>query len=416
MNLKNDISYRWIIFAAFIFSQLVLSIAGYGWGVLAPFFKESMSLNSTQLGLIGSTFYLTAAFSAFPAGIITDRFGVKTGFLLWLGLTGLPLLLAGMVQSCFILFLLIIAISGSGYGMGNPVSSKGLFLWFDKNTRGLVFGIKQAGVTVGAAAAGVLLVYLSRKFGPFIALVIIGSFISFMFVVVFFLYRDPVKDNNLSQSDTKKSEEPEQKPSAFFNLRSIITNRLFLYLCIIMAILGLLQGIIVTFFILYITESHGYPLMMAGTLFSTIMLSGAIGRILWGLTSDRLFDGRRKPVLIIIAGLAVFCITSLAFWSAAIPKFLLYGIAVCVGLSALGWNSICLLMVTEITDKDKTATFVGLASTIAWFGLACGPLAFGILTDYCGYYISWITLAVICICNLILIFALPISKTADSNI
>ncbi|WP_299979985.1 hypothetical protein [Desulfobacula sp.] len=59
---------------------------------------------------------------------------------------------------------------------------------------------------------------------------------------------------------------------------------------------------------------------------------------------------------------------------------------------ALGWNSLCLLLVTEISDKDKTATFVGLASTIAW-----------------------ITLAFFCICNLILIFVLPISKTVDTN-
>ena len=415
MNLKDNINYRWVIFAAFISSQLFLSIAGYGWGVLAPFFKESMSLSSTQLGLIGSTFYFTAALSAFPAGIIADRFGVKTGFLLWLGLTGLPLLFSGLVHSSFILFLIIIAISGSGYGMGNPVSSKGLFLWFDVKTRGLVFGLKQAGVTIGAATAGVLLVFLSQKFGPFTSLIIIGSFISLMFVVVVFLYRDPDKDVKVSNSDQIPSEKPKKKLLTFFNWQNIIENRLFFYLCIIMTILGLLQGIIVTFFILYVTENLGYPLMMSGTVFSTIMISGAVARVLWGLISDRLFNGQRKPVLIIIAALALFSITALAFWPAGLPKILFYGLAVCVGLSALGWNSICLLLITEISDKDKTATFVGLASTIAWFGLAFGPFLFGLLTDKAGYFIAWMTLAFFCVCNLILIFALPISKTVDST-
>ena len=87
----KEAGYRWIILSIFVISQFILSIAGFGWGSLAPFLKKVMALNSTQIGLIASSFYFTSSMAAFPAGIAIDRYGVKTGVVLWLGLTGIPL-------------------------------------------------------------------------------------------------------------------------------------------------------------------------------------------------------------------------------------------------------------------------------------------------------------------------------------
>lgn len=400
---KDSLNYRWIILSIIVTSQLVLSVAGYGWGPLSPFFKKLLSLSSTQIGTISSTFYFTAAVSAFPAGIAVDLFGVKRGFLLWLGLTGVPLLILSFIQNSYKFLLIMVAISGLGYGMGNPVTAKGLYKWFDIKLRGTVFGIKQAAVTGGAAIAGVFFVYLSQKIGSFNAIRTISLMIIFMVVLVFFLYTDPDKKEDISDDATVKDMRLTKS-----GLKELFMDRVLLIVFIIITILGLAQGTIATFFLLYINEKLGYSLLVSGSLLTVVMVSGAAGRILWGFLSDRLFCGNRKPALILISFLAVLTVTILAFWTVTWPKWLFIPLVIGIGMTTVGWNSIVLVLVTEVCDSSKTASAVGLASTFGWIGLAMGPVAFGSLTDYFGYFHAWISLAVFCSISFILCIFIPV--------
>ncbi|MBL0716308.1 MAG: MFS transporter [Desulfosarcina sp.] len=408
---KNNPQYRWVILVVFVTSQFVLSIAGYGWGPLAPFLKETLSLSRTQIGSIGSTFYFTAALSALPAGIIIDRKGVKKGLIAWLGLTGAPLLFLGAFKPSFTIFILMTAIAGLGYGMGNPVCSKGLLMWFDQNTRGTVFGIKQSAVTAGAAVSGILMVYLSQKMGPFNSLGVIGLVIALMVILSFYFYKDPTHVGNPSAYTTTQA-----ATTIFAGFGELFANKPFLYLATIMGLLGLAQGIVVTFLVLYAGESLGYSPLAAGSLLTIVMLSGVVGRIFWGVVSDRLFDGRRRPVLIIISALAVLTVMMLALWgTTAWPRWLFIPVIIGLGLSSVGWNSIALVMVAEISTASKMATAVGLASTIGWLGLAAGPVAFGSITDHFGYVFAWMTLGIFCFFSLIFCLFLPVTKRITTS-
>jgi sugar phosphate permease len=178
-----------------------------------------------------------------------------------------------------------------------------------------------------------------------------------------------------------------------------------------MAMLGLAQGVISTFLILYINERLGYSLLAAGSFLSMLMIGAATGRSLWGVVSDRLFDGNRKPVLNIISVVAAVSITILAFWNSVWPDWLLMIVVIITGMSCIGWNGICLATVSEISDSDKTASSIGLASTLGWAGLFIGPIVFGSLTDNFGYFYAWSFVAVFCVLSLILSMYLPIKKS-----
>jgi MFS family permease len=80
-------------------------------------------------------------------------------------------------------------------------------------------------------------------------------------------------------------------------------------------------------------------------------------------------------------------------------------------MSCIGWNGICLATVSEISDSDKTASSIGLASTLGWAGLFVGPIAFGSLTDNFGYFNAWSFVAVFCVLSLILSIYIPIKKS-----
>ncbi len=396
---KNQVDYRWVILALIAGSQLVLSMGSFGWGPLAPFLKKLMSLNSLQIGTVSASFYFASALSAFPAGIIVDRYGVKRGFVAWLGLTGFPLFFLGFFISFYYVFLIMVAVAGFGYGFGNPVASKGLYIWFDRKTRGMVFGIRQAAVTAGAAIAGVLLVYISQRSGPVIALRTVFCMISLMIVLVLVLYKTPEGAEHVPGR-------PERKGDSFIrsNLSEFFKNRVLFILSIVAAIFGMGQGVVATFFLLYLNEELGYSLLTSGYLFTLVMISGAVGRVFWGVVSDRLFKGSRRPVLIIISFLGFLSLTLLGLWPEMWPRWMFVLIAVGIGFSSWGWNGITFLMVAEISGKKRMATSVGLATTFGWFGISLGSMGFGIVTDHFGYFLAWMSQAVFCFLGFLLCF------------
>lgn len=399
MILHVSLHYRWVVLSVFAASQVLLSIAGYGWAALAPFLKAEMALRDSQIGAISSAFYFAAAFSAFPAGVAVDRLGVRTCLMLWLALTGTPLLLIGLLPHHYSAFLLLCTVSGLGYGMGNPVAAKGLYSWFDSRIRATAFGIRQSAVTVGAAVAGVFVVSISQKAGPFAAIRTTGLMITAMIPLAFFLYRHSERDHERSARTSFKG-----------GFTLLLRNRPFLVASWIMALLGLTQGAVVTFFILFLHEKLDIPLLTAGSFFSLLMLSGTIGRISWGVISDRFFKARRLPVIIGICLLTTLCELTLACWSAAWPVYWLPMVAVAVGLSSLSWNSIGLVLVTELCPGNRTAAAVGLASTIGWSGIFLGPLGFGTLLDAYGYFQAWFSMACCGFLALILCYWIPRSK------
>ncbi|MCD6272298.1 MAG: MFS transporter [Deltaproteobacteria bacterium] len=400
MTSEKEAGYRWVILSIFVISQFILSIVGFGWGSLAPFLKKVMALNATQIGLISSSFYFTSAMAAFPAGVAVDRYGVRVGLILWLGLTGLPLFFLSFIHYYY-LFLVVAALSGLGYGIGNPVASKGLFVWFDQRTRGTTFGIRQAAVTAGGAAAGIFLVYLCERMGPFSAIRIISLMIIVIMGFAIFFYRDPAGYGSVSGRGSKKPE-----------LRVLFNNIPLLLLSVYMAMLALAQGVIITFLILYLNEKLGYSLIMSGFFLAMLMIGAAAGRILWGLLSDRMFDGRRKPALLMVPAFSFASITALACWTRGWPDWLLMIVVIFTGMSSVGWASIGLVTVSEISDRNKTASSVGLASTIGWSGMFVSPIVFGSLTDHFGYLTAWFSIAVFCLLSFILCLFIPI-RTRD---
>jgi len=404
MITEDKSGYRWVIFSIFVVSHLVISLAGFGWGPLAPFLKKAMAINSTQIGLISSSFYFAAAISAFPAGIAVDRYGVKKGIFFWLGFTGITLFFLSFTK-VYIVFLIFAAIAGLGYAAGNPVASKGLFMWFDQKTRGTVFGIKQAAIPVGAAIAGVLVIYLCERIGPFLSIRVISLAIILTMAFAVFFYHNPNEKSVIPDTGSPKS------VLKILDFRALFNNTPLLLVSLYMAMLGLAQGVISTFLILYINESLGYPLLAAGSFLSMLMIGAATGRSLWGIVSDRLFNGNRKPVLNIISVIAAVSITILAFWNSVWPGWLLMIVVIITGMSCIGWNGICLATVSEISDSDKTASSIGLASTTGWVGLFTGPIIFGSLTDNFGYFYAWSFVAVICVLSLILLIYFPMKKS-----
>lgn len=381
---------RWSVFILIILSQLVLSLGSHSWGPLAPFLKETMRLSHAEVGYISSVFYLASALSAFPAGLIVDLFGVKKGMLLWLCMTGLPLMVMKNTSAHFPLFLGLLAVSGLGYGMGNPVASKGLYIAFQRGVRGTVFGLRQCTVTLGGALAGIWLVALSQKAGPFFSLRVVSCLIILTGVITLLFF--PSHGNAQSRGVMHV----EKRWSLHQGLKGLLTSQVLLVMTVIGMALGFSQGVVGAFLVLYLSDGLGISRITAGGLFSIMMIGASGARLLWGILSDRVFGGRRKPVLLLVSILGTLSLLLLVFWRVEWPTWLLPPLVLMIGASTWGWNSIFFVMVTEVSDSDHTATFLGFTTAFGWLGIAFGPVMFGYLTEILGYASGWIAVVASC--------------------
>ena len=244
------IRYHWVILLLFTVSQIVLSMGEFGWGPLAPFLKEALSLTEAHIGIISSVLFFSNAISAFLAGISVDRYGVRKNFLLWLGITGVPMFLVVFFHQSFLLLVVLVTISGLGYGMGNPVAVKGLYTWFDPRMRATAVGVRQAAVPLGGAITGILTVYVAQKLSWFMVPGIMGALSILMLGIAFFTYKEPPL---ITPSTVKK-----EKGNWRAEISELFSNRKLNSMIIIMALFGLGQGTITTFLTLYLYEYLNY--------------------------------------------------------------------------------------------------------------------------------------------------------------
>jgi len=147
---RSERFYGWVVLGLLFLAQLVMSIGAYAWGPLAPFLRETFDISRSQIGQITSALYIAAALTGLPSGLMVDRWGARKLLLASLTLMMISFFWIGL-SNRFMGIVVFAAIAGLGYGVLNQVSTKGIMFWFSPRDRATAMGIKQTGVTVGAA-------------------------------------------------------------------------------------------------------------------------------------------------------------------------------------------------------------------------------------------------------------------------
>ena len=118
-----------------------------------------------------------------------------------------------------------------------------------------------------------------------------------------------------------------------------------------------------------------------------------MGRLGWGVVSDRVFATRRRPGLAINALIGSVAFGCLALGSLLSPVVLPV-LAVFVGIAAFGWVGLYLALIAEIGGTGAAGLLTGLAVIFSWGGILIGPPLFGLLLDVTdSYRLAWLALA-----------------------
>ena len=355
--------------------QTISPMGYYGLSALAPFILEDWGINRQQFGMMVSAFSTGTFLLAFPAGIFTDRIGVRTILIAGQVCVGLFITLAPWLPR-YVWVLAIMFLAGTGYGLLNPPASKAVYGWSSPKQRALALSSKQSSLPLCGALSGLLLPPLSVLLGWRETWMATGLATLAGALVTGLVYKDPPASDPTATSSAGLSS------SVMSLLRHSVILRL--------SFAGfLLTGIQISwhhYIVIYLKDHLGMTAVLAGAYLALMQASAILGRPALGVLSDTLFGGKRRSVLVLVAianfllGLwLVLLPATTAFWVIA----LIFGL---FGLTGISWHGVHLTWMTEIAGRTTAGTAAGLWICSAHLGfIFLGPV-FGTIVDYTGIY------------------------------
>ncbi|HWP73480.1 MAG TPA: MFS transporter [Methylomirabilota bacterium] len=282
---------RWAVLALIMAAQTMANVGPLGIPSIAPLIRESLGLSVTQAGSFLSAYYIGPVLMSLPAGWLADRWGVRGAMILGQALIAVGLGAVAVAPS-FSFIVAILVVAGAGYGVLNPTTTKAGMAWFPPRQRATVVGLKQVGLPFGGALGALIMPPVALAFGWRAAVGCSAAAVGALAVLTWALYRD------LPEPETKG---PAPAPPRFW---AVMANRDLWLVGVSTLIFAGVQTVFLAFLVLYLRDVVHIALVVAAKYLVAAQVSGAIGRIGFGLLSDRLFGGRRRIVLA-IAGLGI---------------------------------------------------------------------------------------------------------------
>ncbi len=369
---------KWAILGIVTVTHVMSSYSAVSIQTLAPFLKSDLGFSHVEIGMLTSVFYAGTFFLSTPLGSLVDRIGeyriLASGPLV----IGLFIALVSTANS-FSAVSILVALAGVGYAGINPATGKAVVSRFPPRGRALAMSMKQNGVPLGGALVAATLPAFASAYGWRIALVFGGAVSLVWVIAILCFYRRPRRSDPdpvfISLAGGRWS-----------HVGSILKNRDIMILSFIMLIFQALQLSLITYFTLFLKNSLSCSIVAAGGLFASGNLGGLIGRLCWGYLSDFILDGKRKLLLIVMAGAsALFCL--LFFFIN--PGFSLVAMGMLVflfGFVAMGWPGIFLTLVAELSGSQLAGSAFGVSVGVVSLGVFIGPPTFGFIVDKTGSY------------------------------
>lgn len=384
--------HRFAVIGLILAAQTLSNVGPLGIPAIAALIRADMGLTLAQAGSFLSAYYVGPVLVSIPAGAMADRWGIVR-----LLVGGQLLIAAGLLAvsaaPTYTLVILLMMIAGAGYGMLNPTSTKAVMAWSLPGERATMVGFKQVGLPFGGALGAALLPVLAIAVGWRLAVVVSAVAIAVMGVVTWLLYRDPP-----GITDTART------PASGGFSAVLLTRDLWL-LALATGIFAALQTVLMAFLVLYLHDVVGIELVTAGRYLALAQVSGMVGRIAFGLLSDRVLGGRRRGALAIAGSGSALCAIAMAFTGAGASTEWLVALALVSGFVGIGWNGVQHTWLAELAGPKGAGTAVGLGLAVSSGGVMLGPPVFGWFVEAVGSYRpAWIALAMSMAVGLAILF------------
>lgn len=360
--------------------QIYTAVSATATSVLAPEIGRELGLAPKLVGAFVGIVYAGSMAASLASGMFIERHGairVSQVCVLFCA-TGLLMVAVGTAFPGTTVLALAIApvIIGLGYGPITPASSHILARTAHPSRMALTFSIKQTGVPAGAALAGAALPILALKLGWHVAFAVIAA----LGVVVALL-------SQVVRPSLDVGRAPARMPSVagiLAPLRELARNHAIRELVVTAFIYAALQVCLVSFLIVYLTESLGYTLVAAGLVLTVANVAGIVGRITWGGFADLHLAPRELMGWLGLA--AGGCAFATAAFDARWPLAAILVASATFGATAIGWNGVMLSEVARLAPAKRVGAITGAAGFVTFGGVMSGPPIFALIAALTGGY------------------------------
>ena len=379
-------TYKWVMLIVATIAQTTATLITYGVGVFALFWKEEYALTNTESGLLVSVVNVGPLFCMLFVGRLLDQYNEKILISISSFLLGSLLLLTNIVSG-FNGLLFVLLLIGMFYSVSQPGGSKVILKWFRKENRGLAMGIRQAGIPIGGALAGVLIPFLTVQYNMTYAINSIACICIMGGVLFFVFYKEPYV-----QEEARKGH---NNISFWMELKVVICKKELYPIYITGICMISLQMVLVGHFMKFLAGEQSITSIVAGTVFSVMFFSGMIGRIALATISDVLYKGNRRIPLFIAVCASIGLMLLLVMNIHTITSGVLYGVSALLGFFSIGWFSLFIAEVAELASEESVGITVGLALTLNQIAIIVAPVLFGYIVDEKGYAYAWLCIVVL---------------------
>ena len=383
---------RWVILAVIVLAQTVANVGPLGIPAIASLIRADLGLTLTQAGSFLSAYYIGPIVLSLFAGMLADRWGTAKTLVLGQAIIAAGLLAVSGTGS-YAPFIALMAVAGVGYGALNPASTTAAMSWFPPRQRATVVGLKQVGLPFGGMLGAAILPALALALGWRSAVVVSALLIAASAALCAAVYRDPPGEPLRPRQAGERG-----------SIALVLTNRDLWMVAAASLVFAGMQTVWMAFLALYLQGVVGLSLLSASRYLAIAQGGGVLGRVAFGVLSDRVFGGRRRLPLALAGCGSALCSVALAYTGPGTGAAWLGPLALTFGVVGIGWNGVQHTLMAELAGPRTAGTAVGLGLAISSLGVMLGPPIFGwCVTLAGGFRAPWLGLALVMLGGLALL-------------
>ncbi|HEY9280906.1 MAG TPA: MFS transporter [Eoetvoesiella sp.] len=349
-----------------LFIQTASTAAVLAPPAIAPALLASLGLNNQAIGVYISLVYLAAAVAGVYAAAVIRRVGpIRASQLALLLSVGGLLLMATFNPWAATLGAFLV---GCGYGPITPASSDILVRTTSPERYSLVFALKQCGVPLGGALAGLLAPPVVLLYGGRAALLAIALLCLISLAAAQWL-RGQLDANRDART-------PLPTLAAFLvPIRFVLQQPTLRMLCICSFVFSTVQLCVNSYLVTYLNTSLGWSLVAAGIGFSVAQAAGMAGRVGWSIAADR--SGKSIETLFVLAVIMALTCGLMVLPDSSTSHSFVMILLISFGVTAIGWNGVYLALVARLAPTGQAASATAGCMFFTYLGVVFGPPLFG---------------------------------------
>ena len=379
--------------------QVTASVAFYAVYAIPPFVQADYDVGATQIGVMITVLMLGYTLFLIPVGRVIDTYGESR--VLVIGLVGLGSCAIGVALApTFLVLLAVVFVLGTFYATAIPGTNKAVFAAIPTHRLNTSMGIKQVGVTAGSGISAIVVPWFgASRFGWEVGVLALAAIALIVSIVFWNLYGT---SETVAGSDRG-------------GIRSHFRTPEYTLLTAAGFFLGAALFTTMGYTILYVDQSVGAGVVLAGLALASAQLFGSVGRVVFGWLADWLsapLTVSTLRILILQAAAATVLFFAVTLVDTPLLALGLFG---ALGFFIFGFTGIYYSCIGSLVSPEEMGSATAGGQLALNFGALGAPPAFGWIVDGPGYEVAWPLLALCALAALVLLVGISVRVRTSSK-